>query len=155
MRAVRWRFLVMFSALMAMTSVAHGGEWDDTVAAARGKTVFLNAWAGSEKINAYIAWAGERLMADYGIVLRHVKIDDTATVVSRVLAERAAGKDDNGSVDIVWINGENFAAMKKNGLLFGPFTNKLPNFALVGLFSISTSSRSSVDWSCRVPPSCP
>ncbi len=133
MRAMRWRFFVMFSALMAMTSAADAGDWEQTVAAARGKTVFLNAWAGSEKINAYIAWAGERLMADYGITLRHVKIDDTATVVSRVLAERAAGKDDNGSVDIVWINGENFAAMKKNGLLFGPFTQELPNFALVDI----------------------
>ncbi|MHA1567087.1 MAG: ABC transporter substrate-binding protein [Alphaproteobacteria bacterium] len=133
MRALLWRLLVMFSALMAMVGATHAGEWDQNVAAARGKTVFLNAWAGSEKINAYIAWAGERLMADYGITLRHVKIDDTATVVSRVLAERAAGKDDDGSVDIVWINGENFAAMKKNGLLFGPFTQELPNFALVDI----------------------
>ena len=133
MRVLLWRFFMVLSALMAVINTTQAGEWDRHVAAARGKTVFLNAWAGSEKINAYIAWAGERLMADYDIVLRHVKIDDTATVVSRVLAERAAGKDDDGSVDIVWINGENFAAMKKHGLLFGPFTQKLPNFALVDI----------------------
>jgi putative thiamine transport system substrate-binding protein len=34
-------------------------------------------------------------------------------------------------VDLVWINGENFLAMKEQGLLFGPFTQHLPNFALV------------------------
>lgn len=133
MRVYRRGFIVALSAWTLLASAAGAGDWDDNVAAARGKTVFLNAWAGSEKINAYITWAGERLMADYGIVLRHVKIDDTATVVTRVLAEKSAGKDDKGSVDIVWVNGENFAAMKRNGLLFGPFTQKLPNFALVDI----------------------
>ena len=47
------------------------------------------------------------------------------------LAEKAAGKDSGGSVDLIWLNGENFAAMKEQNLLFGPFTESLPNFALV------------------------
>ncbi|MCX7346565.1 MAG: ABC transporter substrate-binding protein, partial [Alphaproteobacteria bacterium] len=34
-------------------------------------------------------------------------------------------------VDLVWINGENFRAMKQDRLLFGPFAEDLPNFALV------------------------
>jgi putative thiamine transport system substrate-binding protein len=34
-------------------------------------------------------------------------------------------------VDLVWINGENFLAMKKGGLLYGPFAAALPNYALV------------------------
>jgi putative thiamine transport system substrate-binding protein len=44
--------------------------------------------------------------------------------------EKAAGKTD-GTVDLVWINGENFLTMKREGLLFGPITPKLPHFALV------------------------
>ncbi|MEK9896474.1 MAG: ABC transporter substrate-binding protein, partial [Burkholderiaceae bacterium] len=36
-----------------------------------------------------------------------------------------------GSVDLVWINGENFATLKSEGLLFGPFANRLPNWPLV------------------------
>jgi putative thiamine transport system substrate-binding protein len=53
--------------------------------------------------------------------LEHVKITDTADVVKRVRAEKAAGRTDRaGTVDLVWINGENFAAMKADGLLFGP-----------------------------------
>jgi putative thiamine transport system substrate-binding protein len=48
-----------------------------------------------------------------------------------VLAEKAAGKTARGSVDLIWINGENFAALKEHGLLYGPFTQSLPNFRLV------------------------
>src|SRR3546814_9701148 len=51
--------------------------------------------------------------------------------VSRVLAERAAGKQAGGSIDLIWLNGENFAAMKAQQLLYGPFTKLLPNFRLV------------------------
>ena len=40
----------------------------------------------------------------------------------------AAGVD---SVDLIWINGENFKTMKDNALLYGPFTDRLPNFKLV------------------------
>jgi putative thiamine transport system substrate-binding protein len=106
-------------------------DWPDIVERARGQTVYFNAWGGAETINAYISWVGERVAAAYGITLRHVKLTDTADAVARVLAEKAAGRDSDGSVDLVWINGENFAAMKSNGLLFGPFTAALPSFALV------------------------
>ncbi|HSR72324.1 MAG TPA: ABC transporter substrate-binding protein [Kiloniellales bacterium] len=106
-------------------------EWPAIVAEARGQSVFWNAWDGDERINAYIGWVGERVAADFGITLRHVKLADTADAVSRVLAEKAAGRTDGGSVDLIWINGENFAAMKENGLLFGPFTERLPNYDLV------------------------
>ena len=33
-----------------------------------------------------------------------------------------------GVIDLVWLNGENFKTAKDNDLLFGPFTDKLPNF---------------------------
>ena len=29
---------------------------------------------------------------------------------------------------MIWINGENFRSAKENNMLFGPFTEKLPNF---------------------------
>jgi putative thiamine transport system substrate-binding protein len=106
-------------------------SFDSALTTARGQTVYFNAWGGDERINAYIAWVAERVQADYGITLRHVKLADTAEAVARVLAERAAGKQDDGSVDLIWINGENFAAMKSKGLLFGPFTPMLPNMRYV------------------------
>ena len=36
-------------------------------------------------------------------------------------------------MDLVWINGENFAQMKREALLFGPFAETLPNFQYVDL----------------------
>jgi putative thiamine transport system substrate-binding protein len=98
---------------------------------AAGQTVYFNAWGGDQRINDYILWAAGELERQYGILLRLVKLTDTAEAVSHVLADKAAGRQDGGSVDLVWINGENFAAMKSGELLFGPFTAMLPNFRLV------------------------
>jgi putative thiamine transport system substrate-binding protein len=105
-------------------------DWASIEAQAKGQTVFFNAWAGSETINAYIAWAGEQVKSRFGVALNHVKIADTAEVVRRVRDEVKAGKAD-GSADLVWINGENFRAMKADRLLFGPFAPMLPNFKYV------------------------
>ncbi len=104
--------------------------WSAIAARARGQTVYFNAWAGSEQINAYLQWAAGQVQAQYGVRLEHVKITETAEVVKRVRAEKAAGKAD-GTVDLVWINGENFLTMKREGLLFGPFAESLPNFRYV------------------------
>ena len=67
----------------------------------------------------------------YDVELKHVKLSDTSEAVNRVLAEKIAGRDQDGSVDLIWINGENFAKMKENQLLYGPLTETLPNFSLV------------------------
>ena len=106
-------------------------DWVKILASARGQTVYFNAWGGSERINDYIAWVGDHVASDYGITLKQVKLADTADAVARVLAEKTAGKSNGGSVDLIWINGENFAAMKAQGLLFGPFAEVLPNDRLV------------------------
>lgn len=110
--------------------LGYAATWAGIEADAKGKTVYFNAWAGSETINAYIAWAGEQVKSRFGVTLNHVKITDTAEVVRRVRDEVKAGKTD-GSADLVWINGENFRAMKADKLLFGPFASQLPNFKYV------------------------
>ena len=110
---------------------ADTAAWAATLQAARGQTVYFNAWAGAAPINAYIAWAGEQVAQRHGVTLLHVKIADAAEVVRRVRTEQQAGRRTDGSVDLVWINGENFLTMKREGLLFGPFAESLPNFAAV------------------------
>ena len=124
---------IMLAALVlaAGSGTAKADTWSDTLAKARGQTVYWNAWAGDERINAYIQWVGTRVQAEHGVTLRHVKLADTAEAVSRVLAEKTAGRSEGGSVDLIWINGENFAAMKRGQMLYGPFTDRLPNFKLV------------------------
>lgn len=102
--------------------------WQKVLQEAQGQTVYWNAWGGADNINTYIEWVADQVERDYQVHLKHVRIQDTADTVSRVLAEKTAGKDENGSVDLIWINGENFRAMKENDLLFGPFANDLPNY---------------------------
>ena len=123
--------IVAALALSASPSPVAAESWDDILAEARGKEVYWNAWAGDPSVNAYIAWAAAEVRRRYGVTLVHVKIGDTAEAVSRILAEAAAGRASGGSVDLVWINGENFAALKENGLLYGPFAQRLPNFRLI------------------------
>ncbi len=113
--------------------------WSEIERQARGQTVYFNAWAGSEQINAYIQWAGKELLQRHGIKLQHVKISETAEVVKRVRNEKVAGRLTGGSVDLVWINGENFLAMKREGLLFGPFAEALPNFRYVDVIGKPTT----------------
>src|SRR5262245_58281273 len=96
-------------------------QWSAILREAGGQTVYWNAWAGDERINRYIEWAAGEAKRQFGFEVKHVKLADTGEAVTRVLAEKAAGRNDRGSVDLIWINGENFAALKRNGLLFGPF----------------------------------
>jgi putative thiamine transport system substrate-binding protein len=110
---------------------AQDAGWSDVLAKARGQTVHWNAWAGDEKTNAFIAWVGEETARRYGVKVDHVKLKDTAEAVTRVIAEKAASRDSGGSVDLVWINGPNFLAMKEQKLLFGPYAERLPNWRLV------------------------
>ena len=109
-------------------------EWADVVAKARGQTVYFNAWGGGEQINAYIAWAAEQLDAR----LRHQARACEAGRHRRRRCARAGGEDRGqeraaARVDLIWINGENFAAMKSAGLLFGPFAESLPNYRYVDI----------------------
>ena len=103
-------------------------SWQDTLQQAKGQTVYFNAWGGADNINDYIQWAADRIKNKYDVTLKQVKLTDTSDAVNRVLAEKAAGKNNNGSIDLIWINGENFRAMKDNNLLFGPFSQSLPNY---------------------------
>lgn len=103
--------------------------FERTVSAANGEIVYFNAWGGDDKINAYIAWAGKTLKERHNISLVHVKLNDTSAAVSRILAEKAAGRNTGGSVDLLWVNGENFEAMKRNDLLQSEdWVSKLPSW---------------------------
>jgi putative thiamine transport system substrate-binding protein len=107
--------------------------WRQLEAQARGQTVYFNAWGGGESINRYIAWAAAQAKARYGFEVRHVKISDAAEVVKRIQTELAAGRATAGSVDLMWVNGENFRNLKAAGALHGPWAENLPHWGLVDL----------------------
>jgi putative spermidine/putrescine transport system substrate-binding protein len=107
-------------------------DWESLVEQSRGQTVDWYMWGGSPAVNSYVNGflAGE-LQKRYQITLRQVPVTDIAEIVSKLLVEKQAGKTDEGSVDLMWINGENFRTCKSKGLLYGPFTDRLPNYSLV------------------------
>lgn len=131
-RLNRRRALTLLAASLAVPAWSQtASAWSVIETKARGQTVYFNAWAGSQNINDYLKWAGTEVQKRYGVKLEHVKITDTAEVVKRVRSEKAAGKLTHGSVDMLWVNGENFATLKREALLFGPFSERLPNDAFV------------------------
>lgn len=105
-------------------------SWQQIEAQGSNQDVYFYAWGGDPQINAYLQWAAEQVDDKYNINLVHVKLSDTSEAVSRVLAEKSANNNDRGSVDLIWINGANFATMSENSLLLKQWANKLPNFAL-------------------------
>ncbi|MCZ8152044.1 MAG: ABC transporter substrate-binding protein [Rhodobacteraceae bacterium] len=123
--------LASLPAFAGFSTKALAAEWDSILSEAKGQTVYWHAWGGDPKINDFITWIGDKAQARYGVTLEHVKLAATSDAVARVLAEQQAGQTEGGAVDLIWINGENFAAMKSQGLLYGPFTETLPNWPLV------------------------
>ena len=109
-----------------------GADWDTIVAQARGGEVNFFLWGGSDDINRYVTeYVGGILADDYDITLNRVGLNDTAEAVNIVLGEAEAGIDDAGSVDMIWINGENFRTMKQADLAWCGYVDTLPNGALI------------------------
>ena len=137
------KHLAIFAALLAPVAAAaeiSPADWPAVTAQAQGQTVYWNAWGGSTTTNEFIAWVGKRVSEDYGVTLEHVKLTDTADAVTRVLSEKQAGEDADGAIDLIWINGANFDAMKEADLLFGPYAEQLPNWALIDVVGKTVQS---------------
>jgi len=102
--------------------------WEEVLAAADGTTVNWFMWGGNDTLNADVDNdIGKVIKERYNITLNRVPIGDTADAVNKVLDEKAAGVDSDGTVDLIWINGENFRTLKNAGLLYGPWAESLPN----------------------------
>ncbi len=92
-----------------------------------GTTVNLSLYGGDDAINAYVDdYVTPELKKRYGITLERTPLSDTADAVNKLLNEKQAGKEE-GTIDLVWINGENFATGADADLWFGPWAEKLPN----------------------------
>ncbi|MBA2176764.1 ABC transporter substrate-binding protein [Halobacillus locisalis] len=102
-------------------------EWTDIEASAEDTTVRLFMWGGDEGINQYIDdWVSPRLAENHNVTLERVPMN-TGEILQKLQTEKQAGKTE-GTIDIVWINAENFKNAKENELLAGSFVDSLPNF---------------------------
>ncbi|WP_182406497.1 ABC transporter substrate-binding protein [Psychrobacter sp. GP33] len=118
------------STAITHTSIENQSYWQQIETQGKSQEVYFYAWGGDPQINAYLQWVAKQVKAKYNINLVHVKLSDTSEAVSRVLAEKSANNNSQGSVDLVWINGANFATMSEHSLLLKQWSNKLPNFTL-------------------------
>ena len=128
--------LLFCAALLAACSSETGAPEKKTVeplafpeirTMARGTAVRFYMFGGMANVNQWIdGYVAAQLRERYDITLVRVPMD-ASVFVNKLITEKAAGKLD-GSIDLLWINGENFKKTKESGLLFGPFAEKLPNF---------------------------
>ncbi len=128
------------SALLVSACSAPAGEspiaaadrpWDEVLAEAEGQTVDLWMYGGDDRGNAYVDDVLAPAAAELGVSLRRVPVADTKDAMRRLLAERAAGEDD-GSVDLVWVNGDNFATGQEAGAWLCGWSDDLPHMQYVG-----------------------
>ncbi len=102
-------------------------SFDEITADARGREVRFYMWGGSDTVNRWIdGYVTEEMQSRYGIELRRIPMD-ASLFINKLLTEKQAGRE-VGTIDLVWINGENFRIAREGGLLLGPFVDLLPNY---------------------------
>ena len=101
-------------------------KWEEILEEAKGSTVTFYGWGGDEELNAWLDDVFVPQMKEkYDITMERVPMD-IDQVLSQLSGEIQAGEED-GSIDMIWINGENFKSAKENNMLYGSFLEKLPN----------------------------
>ncbi|BBQ79103.1 ABC transporter substrate-binding protein [Raoultella ornithinolytica] len=124
--------LLWLAALLWAPLAAHADDsWQQIARQARGQTVWFNAWGGDPAVNRYLDWVSAEVKRDYAIDLRIVHIADAADTVKRLQTEGRAGRKHHGSVDLLWVNGENFRTLKTANLLQTGWAETLPNWRYV------------------------
>ncbi len=102
-------------------------DFDSLLEQAKGTTVTFYGWGGDENRNRFLnETLAPQLKEKYDITLEVVGMD-IDNILAKLAGEKQAGLEE-GSIDMIWINGENFYSAKENDFLYGPFTDKLPNF---------------------------
>ena len=96
--------------------------------------VNFHAWGGSVIINDFIKQASKDLKKK-NINLNHTKITDIAESIKILETDKKINNLQKGSIDLMWVNGENFHRLKKNQLLFGPI-DTIDNYKYI---SVTTS----------------
>lgn len=94
-------------------------SWEDIENAAAGTEVNFYMWGGDTRINKWVDdYVASQLKEKYNMKLNRVPMN-AEDFVNKLINEKAAVKE-KGSIDILWINGENFYTTKENDLLYGP-----------------------------------
>ena len=102
-------------------------DFNKIIEEAKGSTLSFYGWGGDEDRNRWLEETFAPILKEkYDIKLEVVGMD-IDNILSKLAGEKQSSAKD-GSIDMIWINGENFHSAKKNDLLFGSFAEQLPNF---------------------------
>lgn len=102
-------------------------DWSQIEELAQGQEVNIYMWGGSTAINKWMdQYVGKMMKDRYNIKVNRVPMN-VDEFINKLLTEKEAGKK-KGSIDLIWINGENFRTARQADLLWGPFTQQIPNF---------------------------
>lgn len=119
-------------------------DWDSVLEAAKGQTVNVNMMTGADMG----AWMNKEIgpkIEELGITWNLTMAANTVDVVNLVSSEMSAGKTEGGSVDVCWINGENFSNLMDAGYLYGPILEVLPSYEFCNLDDPNTTRDSGRD----------
>jgi putative spermidine/putrescine transport system substrate-binding protein len=118
---------IIFAACGQDQKVNPGTDFTGMAENAKGTSVRFYMWGGDVRINSWIdTYLAGALEIRHGIALTRIP-EDAEIFVNKLIVEKQAGRD-KGSIDLLWINGENFRNARSAEILYGPFTDQLPNF---------------------------
>ena len=89
----------------------NNATWEEIVETAKGTTVTFYGWGGDENRNNWLnTTVAQYVKENYDITLEVVgmNIDE---ILAKLSGEKQAGSR-SGSIDMIWINGENFYSAK-------------------------------------------
>lgn len=108
-------------------SISLNSDWETIIGEGKSTEINFYMWSGDSQINRYVdEWVAGKMKGKYDIKVNRIPIVDIKDTINKLAVEKKAKKK-NGSIDLIWINGENFKIAKKNKLLWGDFSSKLPN----------------------------
>lgn len=103
-------------------------SWRAILQMAENQQVNWYMWGGNPAINKWVTnFVAPHVLAQYGITLKMIPLKDISVAVELIHSESREGIWEKGKVDLIWINGENYRNLRKNNLLFGPWSMYLPN----------------------------
>lgn len=102
-------------------------EFEQIRELAKGSEVYFYGWGGSQQINDWLDQVvAPSMKKEEDLILKRVpmNIDE---ILNKLIGEKQAGTK-KGTMDMIWINGENFFTAKQSQLMLGSFTDILPNY---------------------------
>lgn len=104
-----------------------GKSYEEIAQSAKGTTVNFYGWGGNEVLNKWFDnYVVPNMKEKYNITVKRVGMD-IDTILNKLMSDKQT-QNSKGTIDVVWLNGENFKTAKDNKLLFGPFLQKIVNY---------------------------